>query len=126
MSAKQKILVVDSDPHILVQLEKSLEDAGYDTHVTWDGKEALSWIGSEDFAAVIVGEHPQAVRCLEVVKKLRDKGDETTCIVLDGPECPAEREKLHALAVRALISKWNLTDVVKSVRAATRKAHYAA
>ncbi len=119
MSAKPRILVVDSDPYILILLEKFLEDAGYETRVTWDGKEAVSWIDSEVFAAVIVGEHPQSVRCLEVVRKLRGKGDETVCIVLDGPECQAERDELHTMAVRAVISKWNSEEVLKTLRAAT-------
>lgn len=120
MPTRQKILVVDNDPDLLMVLEKFLEDAGFETTVTWDGKEALGRIDSDTFAAVIVGEHPRSVRCLEVVRKLRRKEREAVCIVLDGPECCIEREELHAMAVRAVISKWNLKEVVETLRVATR------
>ena len=123
---RQKILVVDSDPHILILLEKFLEEAGYETRVTWDSKEAVSWIDSEGFAAIIVGEHPQCVSCLEVVRKLRQQGDDTSCIVLDDPQSEAEQGELHAMAVRAVISRWNLKEVVQTVRSATSEPRHAA
>ncbi len=121
MPARPKILVVESDPDLLIVLEKFLEDAGYETTITWDSWEALSWIDCNTFAAVIVGEHPQSVSCLEVVRRLRRKSDETVCVVLDGPECQLERDELRALAVRAVISKWNLKEVVQTLQATTRK-----
>ncbi len=125
MPGRPKILIVDTDPDLLIVLEKFLEDAGYSTTVAWESREALSWIDSDTFAAVIVGEHPRTVRCLEIVRGLRRKSYETVCVVLDGPECQAEKDALHALAVRAVISKWNLKEVVDTLRAAThnKKQH---
>jgi DNA-binding response OmpR family regulator len=116
MPAKQKILIVDHNPDLLIVLEKYLEDSGYETTTTWNGREALSCIDSQAFAAVIIGL--KSVRCLEIVRKLRQKKEDAVCIVLDSPERGTEGDELHAM-VQAVISKWNLKEVVEAIRAAT-------
>ncbi len=117
MPAKQKILVVDHNSDLLIVLEKFLEDAGYETTTTWNSREALSLIDSLPFAAVIVGL--KSARRSEIVRRLRQRKEDSLCIVLDRPECQLEREELHAMAVHAVISKWNLKEVVETLRQAT-------
>ncbi len=115
MPTKQKVLIVDHNPDLLIVLEKFLEDSGYETTTTWNGREALSWIDLQDFAAVIIGL--KSVRCLEIVRKLRTSKGDAVCIVLS-PECKAESDELRAMGVQA-ISKWDLKQVVETIRAAT-------
>ena len=99
MGGKQRILLLDSDPYILILLRRFLEEAGYDTHITSDVEKATSLLRNEMFTAVIVGEHPGAAHCLEVAKKLNLEARK-----LDGPESRMQRDELHALALRAVMS----------------------
>ncbi len=115
MPTKQKVLVVDHNADLLIVLEKFLEDSGYETTTTWNGRDALSNIDSQAFAAVIVGL--KSARCLEIVRRARQNTDGAICIVLDGPECKAERNELYAMAV-PVISKWNLKEVLATLRTA--------
>ncbi len=117
MPAKQKILLVDHNADFLIVLEKFLEDSGYETTTTWNSKEALVLIDSQAFAAVIIGlkSRPR----LEIARRLQQKRADAICIVLDDSECKAERDELFAMAVQGVISKWNLKEVIATIRAAT-------
>ncbi len=117
MPTKQKVLIVDHNPDLLIVLEKFLEDSGYETTITWNGREALSWLDSQAFAAVIIGL--KSVPCLEIVRRLQQKKEDTVCIVLDGPQSKADSDELRAMAVQAVISKWNLKEVIETIQATT-------
>ena len=122
MPVRSKVLLVDSDPDLLIVLEKFLEDAGYDTSTTWDGAEATSWIESQFFAAVVVGEHLRKVRSADLLHKLRDKNQATVCIVLSGPRHRVHKEdELYAMGVRAIVSRWDLKELVETLQATIPK-----
>ena len=44
---KRKILIVDDDPPIVKLLKFTLEEAGYETAVAYDGDEAMKKVGDE-------------------------------------------------------------------------------
>ena len=103
MGGRQRILLLDRDPYILILLRRFLEEAGYDTRITSDVEKATLLLREEVFAAVIVGEHPEAGHCLEIAKKLNLEARR-----IDGPESQMQRDELHALALRAVMSRWDL------------------
>ncbi len=114
MERRQKVLIADCDPDLLIVLEKFLEEAGFDTTTTWDGREAKSLIDSQRFDAAVIGQHTRSVHCAELLKGLYRKGEDTLCIVLETPGSQAaELGDSHFPGVSAVISKWNLKDVVE-------------
>ncbi len=120
MERRRKVLIADGDPDLLIVLEKFLEDAGFDTTTTWDGREARSLIDSQRFDAAVIGEHTRSVQYVELLKGLCRKNEDTLCIVLAPPRPQAaELGDLHFPGVATFISKWDLKDVVEMIRMKT-------
>ena len=52
---RKKILIVDNNERILATFQKVLENAGFDTHTTWSGHEALALLQSSEFDCASCG-----------------------------------------------------------------------
>ncbi len=127
MRKRKKILVVDHDPDLLMVLEQFLEDAGYTTTTTWDGREALSHVEGGHFDEVIVGDHASFASGSEFLTLLRSRDSETVCILLGSRDSCLSDDELRTLRVRAVISRWNLKEVLETTRRAIgAKRHPAA
>lgn len=48
---RKRILVLDTDPELLISLEQILEDGGYATTTTWDTGESLDLLDSKSGSA---------------------------------------------------------------------------
>ena len=52
-----KILIVDDDERVLIDLERLLESEGYSTATAWGGREALALSQKTRFDLLLVDEH---------------------------------------------------------------------
>jgi len=52
-----KILIVDDDEDVLIELERLLEGEGYCTATAWSGREALALSEKVQFDLLLVDEH---------------------------------------------------------------------
>ena len=52
-----KILIVDDDERVLIELERLLEGEGYSTATAWGGRQALELSERSRFDLVLVDEH---------------------------------------------------------------------
>jgi len=52
-----KILIVDDDEDVLIELERLLEGEGYSTATAWSGQEALALSEKLQFDLLLVDEH---------------------------------------------------------------------
>ena len=52
-----KILIVDDDEDVLIELERLLEGEGYRTATAWSGREALALSEKGQFDLLLVDEH---------------------------------------------------------------------
>ena len=52
-----KILIVDDDEKVLIELERLLEGEGYSTATAWGGREALDLSEKTRFDLLLVDEH---------------------------------------------------------------------
>src|SRR5690348_10914774 len=60
---RKTILIVDDDEQVLIDLERLLEDQGYDTTTAWSGREALQLLQSKSFDFVLLdGDLPDLSR----------------------------------------------------------------
>ena len=60
---RKTILIVDDDEQVLIDLERLLEDQGYDTTTVWSGREALQLLQSKTFDFVLLdGDLPDLTR----------------------------------------------------------------
>lgn len=51
---RKTILIVDDDEQVLIELERLLEDQGYNTTTAWSGREALQMLQSRSFDFVLL------------------------------------------------------------------------
>jgi CheY-like chemotaxis protein len=56
-SAQLKILIVDDDERVLIDLEHALEGEGYTTATAWSGEEALRLSGTGNFHLFLIDDH---------------------------------------------------------------------
>lgn len=117
----QEILILDSAPDALIALERLLEDEGFKTITTWDASEALALLASRHFDLLLAGEHAPEVNCAELLRQSLPNGEGVRCIVLQSAaRYPFEAQYLCALGAHAVISRWNLREVMEKVRQCLR------
>jgi ActR/RegA family two-component response regulator len=56
MSSFRTVLIVDNDEFALIELERVLEGAGFNTTTTWDVGEAVQLANTTDYDCILVGE----------------------------------------------------------------------
>jgi len=118
---QEKILILDSDPEVLIALERLLEDEGFETITTWDASEALALLTSRHFDLLLAGEHAPEVNCAELLRQSLPSGQGVRCIVLQSAaRYPFEAQYLCALGAHAVISRWNQREVMEKVRQCLR------
>jgi|SRR5437588_10191192 len=60
---RKTILIVDDDEQVLIELERLLENQGYNTTTAWSGREALQLLQSKSFNFVLLdGDLPDFTR----------------------------------------------------------------
>ena len=123
MSHRKKVLIVDCDADYLMTLERHLEEGGFDTTTTWDACEAIALLGSRQFNALLVGEHPPEVKSEEILRGLRTRRS-APCIVLQAAmRHPFEAQYLSFLGAYAVVPKQNIKDVMAKVHQSLKNSH---
>ncbi len=79
---RRKILIADCDEHVLINLERLLEDAGYDTTTAWNAKEFRQLVNSRVFDLVLVNEYLPDAECEDLLQTMQEVNRLAHCIVL--------------------------------------------
>jgi CheY-like chemotaxis protein len=101
-----KILIVDDDQDVLIQLERLLEGEGYSTATAWSGQEALALSEKAEFDLLLVDEH------------LSDVDAHTLFDELVARQPRAFRFLMHTRKEKsdAAVCKWEHADVKAKIR----------
>jgi DNA-binding response OmpR family regulator len=68
-----KILIVDDDEQVLIELERLLESEGYSTATAWSVREALDLSDKLQFDLLLVDEHLHGLDSTELLVELQLK-----------------------------------------------------
>ena len=68
-----KILIVDDDEQVLIELERLLESEGYRTTTAWGGREALALSDQAQFDILLVDEDMAHPDCRALLLELKRK-----------------------------------------------------
>ncbi len=101
MSDQTKILVVEDNDFVRMQIAKFLQDEGYDVVEGTDGSDALEKM-TPDVVLAIVDVRMEPIDGFEFIKTLRSEDNETPVILVTGDQNPdllAEASKWHVAAV---------------------------
>ncbi len=104
-----KILIVDDDEQVLIELERLLESEGYSTTTAWGGREALAYTEQMQFDVLLVDEdmtHPEW-SALSVELKRRQP---QACFL------QMHARKNHGNAAVSGIYKWEHAEVKATIR----------
>lgn len=82
--ARQKILVVDSEPVILDLLRRALSREGYEVTTAAPGEDALSLVSTESFDLAIADVGLHRLRGRKVMRMIRDASPQTALVAMTG------------------------------------------
>ena len=118
-----RILVLDDESQICGLVRDVLQPSGYDIDVSHDGREFLERYHSGDYSLLILDTLLVHASGLEVVMKLRDRGDSVPIILMLGPRREPDRVETFAFTYRVdlLRKPFGIGDLRAAVSRALRE-----
>jgi two-component system response regulator QseB len=86
-----RILIVEDERRLAGFLERGLEANGHATKVVEEGRDAIALADSQDFDLVILDLGLPDIDGIEVLKMLRQKGEQVPVIILSARDDPVDR-----------------------------------
>lgn len=118
-----RVLVAEDERDLNAILVKKLTAKGYGVDSCLDGEEALDYLSSAEYDAVILDIMMPRRSGLEVLKAMRERMDPTPVLLLTARDAIEDRvEGLDAGANDYLIKPFSLEELMARIRAMTRKA----
>jgi DNA-binding response OmpR family regulator len=112
---KKHILIADSDEQTLIELERLLQDEGFETTTAWTTSETVDLLTNEQFDLLLVADHPPELNCEQVLRRRHAGGAKVPLVVLETePRHPFAEPYLVTLGADSFVQKWRTGDV-KSV-----------
>ncbi len=104
MSDKHKILVVEDNDFVRMQIVRFLQEAGYETIECGDGQEALNTI-TDDIAVAIVDVRMEPLDGFEFLRSIRGSDVDTPVILVTGDQNPDLLNEAGKWGVGAVLMK---------------------
>ncbi|MFO1172452.1 MAG: response regulator transcription factor [Hyphomicrobiaceae bacterium] len=117
-----RMLVVEDEPKIALDVSRALESAGYVVEVARDGEDAWFRGDTEDFSLVVLDLGLPKLDGLTVLKRWRGEGNRTPVLVLTARGSWTERvEGIDAGADDYLPKPFQMEELLARVRALVRR-----
>ena len=111
-----RVLILDSNPETLIELQRLLENVDIDATVTWDCAEASQLVESMRYDLMLIGDHPPEVDAAAVLETLSLRGTCPSVLILRAINSKNEVEYFHRVGATGVIPKWDSIAVLKQVR----------
>ncbi len=118
-----RILVVEDEKILNRLITEGIEDEGYNVDSCFNGKDALDYISSAEYDAIVMDILMPKMSGLEVVRKMRSEGNTTPVIFLTSLSEVHDRvEGLNSGGDYYLVKPFSMDELVAVVRALARKS----
>ena len=118
-----RILIVEDEPRIVAFLTKGLKAAGFTTHTTAEGGQAVALAVQEDFDLIILDVGLPDIDGFEVLQQLRGQGVGTPVIMLTARSSVADRVAgLEGGADDYMTKPFGVMELISRVKALLRRA----
>ena len=113
-----RILILDNDEDVLLNLEWTLENEGYTTATAVSFEQVEMLLSQRPFDLLVLDDHLSDRDSIEVVSELRSSELVPSFVVVTYHRHPArdEQARLGILGVSAVISKAAHDELIKTVR----------
>jgi len=111
-----RVLILDSDPETLINLQRVLEDSDIDATITWDCGEASQLVESVPYDLMLIGDHPPDVDAAAVLEALSLRGTCPSVLILTTINSQHKVGYLHRVGATGVIPKRDSFAVLKEVR----------
>lgn len=118
MPELRRILVADDETQMCRLVRDTLKGSGYAVDIAQDGRALLQHYHSGDYALLILDTLMVQASGLEVVMKLRDRGDAVPIILMFGREPDRVEPFAYTYRVDVLRKPFGLGDLRNAVRRA--------
>ena len=117
-----RILVVEDEKHLNRIISEAVEDEGYSVDSCYNGLESLEYLECADYDVIILDIMMPKMNGLELVRRLRDRGDSTPVLFLTARDAVADRvEGLESGGDYYLTKPFDFQELMAVVRVMTRK-----
>lgn len=106
-----KILIVDDDEQVLIELERLLESEGYSTTTAWSVREALDLSDRLQFDLLLVDEHLHGLDSGALMMELRLRQPDAFSLLM---HCVRSQKQCRASA--HAVCKWEHTEMKARIR----------
>jgi CheY-like chemotaxis protein len=108
-----KILIVDDDEDVLIDLGHLLEDEGYWTATAWSGREALALSDKVQFDLLLVDDHLGDMEASALWAELQHRQPNAFRFLM---HAPGENSLKHRATTHTAVCKWEHGDVKAKIR----------
>ena len=115
MHKRWRTLILDTDPDILIMLQRVLEEADIDATVTWDEMEACQLIETAPFDLILIGDHPPELKAGAILDQLSLRGTCPPVLVLSGIFGEKDAAYFSRLGATAVVPKRDPLAVLEQV-----------
>ncbi|HIU77851.1 MAG TPA: response regulator transcription factor [Candidatus Avilachnospira avicola] len=117
-----RILVAEDEKDMNRLISRALEKEGYGVDSCYDGEEAMEYLESADYDGAVLDIMMPKKDGYQIVKELRQKGDDTPVIFLTARDSIADRVKgLDLGADDYLIKPFDFDELLARIRVMTRR-----
>lgn len=118
-----RLLIVEDEMDLNDIIKMKMENEGYNVDSCYDGQEALLYLESVEYDAVIMDVMIPKINGFDVVKKYREKGGQSPIIFLTARDEICDRVKgLDTGGNDYLVKPFSFDELMARIRAMTRKA----
>jgi DNA-binding response OmpR family regulator len=81
----KRVLILDNDELVLIELERILEDAGFHTTITWDMREADQFLSTDAYDYLLLGDCFCGTEAERMLERAAAIGNAPRCLILAAP-----------------------------------------
>jgi DNA-binding response OmpR family regulator len=126
IAQRVRILICDSDPEMLIDLERALEGMGFETTTTWNAPDVERLLGECSFNLLIVGDRPPQMDAEAIFNELRGKNyhvSHVLCLVWRRQLDQHDLERLRSAGATTVVSGQDCASIVEEVKFSLQSLH---
>lgn len=117
-----RVLVVEDEKHLNRIISEAVEDEGYSVDSCYNGVEAMEFLECADYDVMILDINMPKMNGLELVRKLREKGNTTPVLFLTARDSVSDKvEGLESGGDYYLTKPFDFQELMAVVHVMTRK-----